>query len=496
MSRKGLILVVIDAMRPESLERAVAQGDAPVLARLMGEGVYVDDCVAAFPSVTPVCAASIVTGTGPDRHRIPSMNWYHRAERRYVEYGSSFAASRRHGIGQTLGDTVYAMNRDHLAPDVPTLFEQLDDAGLRTAGTTYLMYRGRHRHEPSRESRLARIATSTIFRDPVLGPRELFYADIFASRRTGCRSQLGLTGQRDQHSGCVGSALVAEDLFDFMLLSLPDNDAWSHRYGPDAQVDSIAEADAQLQRIADAAGGLDALLDRYAVIVCADHGHTAVKQAVNLTDAFGDWRIRTPRHVGIEAEEIAVSLSQRSGMLYMLKSDNQEAAAERAVGDALRIPGVELAMLRGRGEVRVLRAGRELRFAPGGDLTDAQGRGWSLDGDLGVLSASVEDGLLVMPEFPDALRRIESALDCPNSGDVLLSAAPGVEFIDWGGSSHLGGGSHGSLHRSDSLGALLWCGTGPDTRAARTEWTLRDIAGLVLDHFGVAAAGTVARTGG
>ena len=111
MSQRGLILVVIDAMRPASLERAVAEGEAPVLAKLISEGVYVDDCVAAFPSVTPVCAASIVTGEGPDRHHIPSMNWYHRSERRYVEYGSSFAASRRHGISQNLTATVYSSNR-------------------------------------------------------------------------------------------------------------------------------------------------------------------------------------------------------------------------------------------------------------------------------------------------------------------------------------------------------------------------------------------------
>ena len=57
-----------------------------------------------------------------------------------------------------------------------------------------------------------------------MGPRELFYADIFASRETGCRSQMGLPGIRDQHSGCVGAWLAARDLYDFLLLSLPDND--------------------------------------------------------------------------------------------------------------------------------------------------------------------------------------------------------------------------------------------------------------------------------
>ena len=73
---------------------------------------------------------------------------------------------------------------------------------------------------------------------------------------------------------------------------------------------------------------------------------------------------------------------------------------------------------------------------------------------------------LQSPDYPDALARVWSALRCENAGDVLLSAAPGYEFVDWGGADHVGGGSHGSLHRTDSLGALLWCGTGPGSRDA------------------------------
>src|SRR6202023_1349303 len=142
-----LVLCVIDAMAPEMLERTVASGAAPVLERLMERGRYVPDCVAAFPSVTPVCAASIVTGRGQDEHHIPAMNWFHREERRYVEYGSSFRSAQRLGIARQLTDLVYNMNRVHLSPDTPTVFETLDHADVRTAGTTYLMSRGRHRHE-------------------------------------------------------------------------------------------------------------------------------------------------------------------------------------------------------------------------------------------------------------------------------------------------------------------------------------------------------------
>src|ERR1700743_19913 len=92
-----LVLVVVDAMKQSMLERAIAAGRAPAMAMVRDGGVYVDDCVAAFPSVTPVCAATITTGVGPDQHGIPSMNWYHRDESRYVEYGSSFLALTRVG---------------------------------------------------------------------------------------------------------------------------------------------------------------------------------------------------------------------------------------------------------------------------------------------------------------------------------------------------------------------------------------------------------------
>src|SRR6202020_284275 len=279
---KKLVLVVIDALKPAMLERAIATGRAPALERIRDEGVYVDDCVAAFPSVTPVCAATITTGAGPDGHLIPSMNWYHREEKRYVEYGSSFSASRQFGVLRSLTDTVYRMNSEHLSSDVETVLESLDDADVRTAGTTYLISRGRHEHEVAQESALARIVTSTLFRRTILGPKELFYADLYASRKTGCKGQLGLPGARDQHTGCVGSYLVEHDLFDFMLFSLPDNDAWSHRNGPHAQVPSIAAADRQLERLFNAGGGPDQFLAEHAVVVVSDHSQATVEARIRL----------------------------------------------------------------------------------------------------------------------------------------------------------------------------------------------------------------------
>jgi predicted AlkP superfamily pyrophosphatase or phosphodiesterase len=85
---KKLVLAVIDSLKPELLDRAIAEGRAPALKAVVERGTYIRDCVSSYPSVTPVASSAIATGVGPDKHHIASMNWYHRGERRYVEYGS------------------------------------------------------------------------------------------------------------------------------------------------------------------------------------------------------------------------------------------------------------------------------------------------------------------------------------------------------------------------------------------------------------------------
>ncbi len=551
---KKLVLCVIDAMAPNMLVRAAESGAAPVLAALLARGTYIPDCVAAFPSVTPVCAASIVTGTAQDDHHIPGMNWYSRAESRYVEYGSSLRASQRFGIARQLTDTVYNMNRAHLSSQTLTVFETLDDADVRTAGTTYLMYRGRHLHEPQRDTALARVLAGTLARHPVMGPRELFYADIFASRRTGCRSTLGMPGVRDRHSGCVSEYMVEHDLFDFLLLSLPDNDWHSHKHGPGGQLTSLAAADLQLARVMEAAGGVDAFLAEHAFIAMADHSQALVTGTIDLQGELADLGVLQPsggsailgalstigglrgqshpdaggadspkeaaseqakavseqagsraRDIGDIEPRIAVCPSQRAAMVYALHPDERDAMRASVLARAGQIEGVELICWLAHdaheqpSEGVISRPGRgELRFAPGGDLRDARGQTWHVDGELSVLDAAVRGGenTFLTPTYPDALARVWSALNCPTAGEVLLSAAPGYEFIDWGGAAHVGGGSHGSLHACDSLAPLVLCGleepggwasgpsSNPPSNPPPGQWAIRDVAALVRRHFG------------
>lgn len=493
---RRLVFAVVDGCDPGQLRQAIAAGDAPMLARAVAEGAL-HESVAAFPSVTPVCATALATGVRQDRHRIPSINWWDRSRERYVEYGSSFAASRKLGIVRQLADTVYNLNGRHLAPEVPTVFESLDDLGVRTAGTTFLVYRGRHRHELAKGTMMNRVA-STAFRKPVLGPRELFYADLFSSRETGCRSQFGLPGVRDQHAGCVGAYLVEHDLVDFLLLSLPDNDTHSHKHGPDAQQQSIAAADAQLRRIADAAGGVDRFFAEWALVVASDHSHTLVERRADIRPAFEPFGI-TGSSGPRKGDRIAFCPASRAAMIYVLDPDQRERLLPELVAAGRAVDGVELVVWRDHDGTGVISSGAdaptagEIRFRPGDAVADERGGRWELSGDLAIVGAEVRDGVVRSASHPDPLGRCWSALRCVNSGDVLLSASAGVEFPDWGGIDHVGGGSHGSLRAEDSVGILVHCGldgqdgAGVDGRAippgAPAAWSIEDATPLILRHF-------------
>jgi len=502
---KKLVLTYVDSLRTDMLQRAVAEGRAPTFGALLERGVLVPDCVSSFPSVTPVACAEMVTGVGAERHWISGMNWYHRLERRYVEYGSSLEATRAFGVFLALYDLVYNMNLGHLSPEVETLFETLEDIGARTACTPFLIYRGRQRHEVSLEGLLRRAvdATKLKFHHHTWGPTDLFYGDLYASREVPCRST-SIPGNRDGYAACCAAELLREDLYDFLLLSLPDNDHYSHRFGPEASVESIAKADAGFATFVEAAGGLDEFLADHAVILLADHAQSDVHRGLPLAELLAaEWSVLQPSEERPELAQLAVSPTGRAAHVYLLPGEGERAEPAAVAARLNVIEGVDLVCRLETDDGVPLRrespgmpaAGEEwavvergdavLRFRPGGEVGDLRGGNWEVEGDLAALEASVEAGRLSSEIYPDPLARVWSALTAPHSGDFVVSLAPGFEAVDWGGVSHAGGGSHGALHAGDSLGPLLFVGCGPSAASEKEQWTLRDVAPVVREHFGV-----------
>jgi hypothetical protein len=436
---KKLILIVIDGLTPSMFEAAIGDDRMPALTFLAEQGRY-SRAVSTFPSLTPVCLSSIATGAHPDVHRIPHLVWYDRERARVVEYGSSFAALRAAGMARSILDTVINMNRVHLGADAVTLYESLEDSGLTAAAINITCYRGRTRHLPT-------LPGLTI---PAYGPKRFFFYNLFESDPTGARlAVFGRSqGSIDGYAAAVGRWLVTRDGFDFLVYYLPDYDFASHALGPDGTFDALERSDAAIGALLDAAGGPDEFLERYAVVFCSDHAQTHVTEATRLETPFAG------------VEHMLVTASNRAGMLYRLPGC--------AVGTrdlALRLDGVaaaEVALFLEDGDGVARRDGEELRFA----FRDGR---WHTSGDESIL------------DHPDGVVRAWAALRNPNAGDLLVSAAPGLEFADLAGRHHVGGGSHGSLTRDDSEVPMLTIGVEAQPRS------IVEIAPAVLDHFGVEA---------
>jgi hypothetical protein len=432
MPRK-LVLMVVDGMTPAAFERAVDGGRAPALTFLAAHGEY-RQATSVFPSLTPVCLTSIATGAGPGIHHVPSLVWWNRGERRIVEYGSSFPALRAAGLSQSLLDTIFNMNARHLSQDAVTVYEALEDAGLVAAAVNITCYRGRRRYLPTVPG-LNRAAH---------GPSRFFFYGLFESDRTGAplavRSRRA--GSVDAYAAAVGRWLVTRDGFDFFTYYLSGYDFASHEGGPDgaAARDALEQVDGAIGALFEAAGGPEEFLERYAVVLLSDHGQTAVERAARLEVPFADL-----------AHEVVVAASNRVGQVYLLPQARVDAAelARRLDG----FPAVELTLRREGDEVVARREGADVPV----------------------------DAL----DHPDAGRRVRSALANPNAGELLVSAAEGWELTDLGGRHHVGGGSHGSLTAGDSIVPVLTLGLQSDVRR------ITDVAPAVLEHFGVAAPGSM-----
>jgi predicted AlkP superfamily pyrophosphatase or phosphodiesterase len=448
LAAKKLVLIVVDGMTPTAFERAVESGRAPALAYLAENGTY-GRATSVFPSLTPVCLSSIATGAGPDVHHIPHLVWWHRDERRIVEYGSSFAALRAAGMAQAITDTIFNMNQRHLGEDAVTLYEALEDAGLVTAAVNITCYRGRNKHLP----------TLPWVTKAAYGPKRFFYYSLFESDATGAPLAVRnrAAGSIDTYASAVGRWLVTRDGFDFLAYYLADYDYASHAFGPAAVEDvALERTDAAIQALLDAAGGPDAFLDRYSVILHSDHGQSTVERATRLESALS-----------AREDDLVVAASNRAGQIYLRPDAHVDAeAVARALDDE---EAVEVTLRREDGTAVARREGEELRFR-------RTGSGWETSGDVSIL------------DQPDAFRRSWSALENPNAGEVLVSAAPGWEFADLGGRHHAGGGSHGSLVEEDSVVPVLTIGV--DLAVTR----ITDVMPASLSHFGVKAPSYVEGT--
>ena len=232
------------------------------------------------------------------------------------------------------------------------------------------------------------------------------------------------------------------------------------------------------------AGGVEAFLEDHAVIVMSDHSQTPVEERVNLADAVRRRARAGARRPGADGGRAGASApAARSAMVYALDEARRAELVAGAVATLEASDGVDLVATRDDGEA-VVRSGRgELRFAPGGDLSDRRGAGLERGGRHGRAG-------------PRRARRPRDQRDLPRRARPALVGArvpalrrrAGVRGarlrVRRLGRGRPRGRRQPRLPASRRLGgraAALRASTHPSARSGRST----DVAPLVLDHFGV-----------
>jgi hypothetical protein len=487
---RRVVYIVIDGMRTDAFEQAAASGKAPALTFLRERSHYVRDTVAAYPSITPCATATLITGETPDRHGIPGQCWFDREEQRVVNYGQGPRLAFLEKATEVATDLFFNMNNRHLSRDVLTLHESLEDLGVPTASTNFLVHRGRHeqRIDPNI---LEKFFIRGDHRDePVLGPKEHYFADVVSGPTAACQEGLGVRGKAkrikatDEWASCVVRELLEKDAADMIVFYLHENDHISHNEGTDTQFDNVVRSGEHIGNVLEALGSWERTVEEVGFVLTSDHGQTPVikddDHFVDLDDVLEDFDIVQPKRDNpdsLDGHDLVQCGNGRSGSVYL--NEERRGTLLGPVAKTLKEhDGIDQVLWRDE-EWRVVESHRgALRFRPakGGGVVDERGHRWEVEGDLAAVDGVVEDDMLRTPEYPLALWRIHHALALDRIGDVACTSKVTYEIANIIDTNHKG--EHGSLHAQDSEVPFLSTLADPPMHPATV-----DVAPHILRHF-------------
>ncbi len=484
---KPVLLLVLDGIRPDVLQAAIRDGEAPNFGALAECGEAVWDAVSVFPSITPAATAAIATGGAPAETGIVGHAWYDAAQGGVVVYGAMTETVMFTGPVKVFHNNVWRMNRDDL--HAATLFETLHESGVDGACVNFPIRRGPHEHPVRMRSVEGYERGSRYLGTSVKGPKEYYMGDLFYSRDTGANGRKGSGGFRhsvginDEYAAEVGAMFVRDHVAPFNLVYFFKGDSIAHHQGLAAQRRWLAKADGYVGRIFGAGGGVDRVLDEYAVLALSDHGHAPLlpeRRYVELGSISG-YRVSSGSRARFgPGVDVVMVPNGRSALLYLREGVDRGDLVNSLVSRR----GVDVAAWTEGGWAVARRNGLELWFRPGDGLTDTYGDSWEIEGDPGALDLEVSGDSLGYGEYPDALERLWGCLNTPRCGDLVLSATPGCTFGEVTGGFHTAS-DHGSLHAADSEVFVLASGL---NKGVPTPRRITDIAPTLLEHFGVKKA--------
>lgn len=498
MNVKKLILFVIDSLHPVILGRTLSEGNAPALRFLARHGKYFDQVVSCFPTMTPVAMSSIITGHLPDQHEVPGFIWYNERISQVVDYGATWQSLVKMGPDKVIRNLLKRLNEEHLNPEIPTLYEKLEEKGLETGNINFFVHRGSQEYITHIPALMTLASGFRLYKEKVFGPKILTLGSL-AHPLLGKRPFFPHNGIfhrfgfNDVYSGRMASQIIeAGKQPDFLMVYFPDNDKHSHQKGPWRTGVSIERADQQVAAVLDALGPWEKALEENVIIVTGDHSQTTVglgnEYLIDLDRALRSFRrLKATEKAEGKNKEIAICPNERMAFIYILQQ--RKKVLPQLLEILARDPRNAQIAWKGRyNQYSVVQGGTEkrLKFFHGGQHKDIYGHTWGFDGNLEVVDAKLgPEGVVEFDRYPDAFSRLASALEARKGSRVVLSARSGYEYFAEGAPIHPGGGSHGSLEQEDSVVPMIISGTAQTLENPR----ITDLFGFVVKHFDLGTKG-------
>lgn len=486
---KKVILFLIDSMMPDVLEECIASKQAPGLQFLMEHGQYIGDCVTVFPTMTASIDCSLITGVYPDRHKVPGLVWYDPETKQMVNYINGFLSVQKIGVAQCARNVLFDLNERHLSRDVKTIHEILEENRLVSGSINVIAHRGHKRHKIHMPP-LLNALTSFQLKEKVSGPTimslgTLVRPDLFRTVPWNFSQSVAEEyGINDTYAIDVLLEVIKSGKQpDFTLVYLPENDHKLHK-NPHEAVRHLAAVDQQLVRFLDFFDSWEQMLERNVCMLISDHGQTLIgksgEHTISLDRLLSRFSILQLGNEVSEEIDLVICNNERMAYLYPLKAGT----LSLVVNDVSADERIDLIAWKEKEQVVVKRGatGQTLRFWRNGPYVDSYGAAWGLEGEFGVLDVRQIGHRVEFPTYPDAFSRLYGALFSQDCEVVAVTAAPGYQFLSELAPTHLGGGSHGSLHKRDSLVPLLIAGA---SRTFPTPARIVDVSPFILQELGI-----------
>lgn len=501
MPKKRVLLIIVDALSSQYSAPAIRSGDLPNFKKLLERGVLRDESVSIFPSLTPAATSTLVTGKYPVDHGIFGFHWFDRESGEEAYYGDDFWAIGKMGFADFFHGCLQKLNSERLS--CQTVFQRVEnETDGASAVLNYLMFHGDKSHQ-------AQIPLwfswhpSVPFQEEVKGPEILYFGDLINSDERLAQDAPDRKGGLFEHFGFndLNTArlllhFAEQDSFpDFTVAYFPDHDWEAHSEGIENAFEKVIQVDRTLGLFFDAYGGVDKALQQFTIIVTGDHSQSDVLSStegakISLTELLEGFKI-APAGKWENPQELKVCPDMRCAQIY--HDATLEDDLKKLVRILLKDPRVDQVLWcdRERRTFWVETAGfGELRFSARrfredcSSAKDLYGTTWFWVGDLGSVDGIVDDGVIRFTDYPNAFERIHGGLAHKNSGDLWVTAKPGYEFAISETTIHSNGGSHGSLHRLDSLSPLLVGGVEGDFELPEVPRAV-DVTPLCLKLLGI-----------